>query len=286
MALSVAHAASVHPALDSYLLTYMPNATINSAVFYNTTLNGASYIIMQLNANNNYVVIENSSASYTMLTNITLIDSVLTPFLTSKYYPNNSTLSYLNSTMESYRRYGYANISDCLVETGLNTGATCTLANECQSCTTVPNCHKALSDNGGPNSTFGYGIMNFSAAYDKLNSSFNSYFSLLASINRSNAGIALSGMSSDTDNISTILSTINQNPLFPPPQNFPTTCNPATPPNKQPWYCVAVGYCPEVVQNITALYTIKGDLSSLEAGIPSPSGIESISSNSSAAAQG
>ena len=277
-------AASPSSTLHSYLSAYMPSSTINSAAFYNTTFNGNNYTIMQLSGNN-YIVIENLNGAYSMLTSTLQIGYILGPFLTSKYYPSNSTLEMLNSTMESYKRYGYRNISDCLVETGLDAN-TCTLANECESCTTVPTCHTVLVDQGGPSSPFGMGIINFSIAYDKVNASFNGYFSLLSSMNSTNAGSVLSSMSSDLTNISNEYSTINDNPVFPPPQYFPSHCNPIVPVNKQPWYCIAVGFCSTVVQNTTAYNELHNKLTFLEASIPTPSGIGSISSNSSVTAQG
>lgn len=274
--------------LNAYLSNYISNSTISSSTFFgNQSLNGKSYIIMQLPGTNNYIIIENQSGSYTMQTNATIISKVLTPFLIGKYYPSKSQIDYLNSTMESYKRYGYANLTDCLYETGIASGTTCTLANNCLSCTQIPVCSKALNANGGPNSTFGLGISNFSSNYTVLNNSYNNYFLLLGRINRTNAGTIISELSSIVSNITSVSQKLPNNPIFPPTQNVYSCGNYiALPPNKQPWYCVAVGFCGAVSFNSTQLSDIQSNLTMLGINLPSATSISVISSNSSTAAEG
>ncbi len=276
-----AHAAS----LNGYLSTYISNSTLSSATFYNQTLNGASYIIVQT-GQINFTVVSNMSGTYALITNATTIQGVLTPFLTSKYYPTPIQLSLLNSSMQSYKRYGYANISDCLVETGLSQN-TCTLANICQACQSSPVCKRVFDQVGGPSSPFGLGIINFSVQITNVNSNYSQYFALLKAISPSNAGTTLSELSSLTNNISAISSTLNQNPLFPPPTSASfSQCNSGLNPTQQPWFCVAVGFCSSIPQNASALNTVRFTLANLEASLPTTAGIGSISHNSSTTTQG
>lgn len=282
-----ADAASVTPTLNSYLSAYVSNGTIANSTFYNESLDGGSYIIMQLQAHSGYVIVLNSSGTYTLVTNATTIDGVLTPFLISRYYPNETTINYLNSSMQSYKRYGYANISDCVVNTGLDSNNTCTFANNCFSCETVPNCHKVLESLGGVNSTFGLGLINFSIAYNRLNGSYNEYFKLLKTINGTNAGTVVSELSSEVSNISAVAPDFTDNPIFPPPQYIDfSTCSAATTIFNQPWYCTAVGFCSTVNFNSSQLSNIQDTLASIGTNLPSAGAITNISSNSSKLAQG
>jgi hypothetical protein len=278
-------AATITPSagLNSYISTYLSNSSLSGATFYNQSVSGSNYVIVRLQ-NNTYLVIQNTSGTYTLLTNATAIQSVLTPLLTTSFYPNSTTLASLNTSMRTAERYGYANLSDCLVETGLNAN-TCTEANDCFACKTVPACSKVLNSFGGPDSTFGFGVLNFSQNYTRLNSSYTAYFSLLASINPTNAGTVISQLSTITANISHIYNVMGQNPIFPPPsgQSF-GSCNAGANPNTQPWYCVAVGFCSTIPTDTAQISTLASMLSSLQKQLPSAAGIASISANSSTAA--
>lgn len=274
-----AHAA-VPAKLSSFLSTYVTSSTINNATFTNATFNGDSYIIMQFSSN--YLVIQNASGTYSLVTNATTIDSVITPQLSTGHYPNATTLQMLNSSMQIAERYGYANFTDCLQETGLVNNQTCTLANDCFACKTVPVCSKVLNSVGGPDSTFGLGIMNFSANAIILNQSYAEYYRLLANINSTNAGNTISALLTLTNNITRILNFINQNALFPPPATETyADCNGGLSPNQQPWYCSAVGFCSTIPVNSTALLNIRNELSTLQSGIPSATSIDAIAVNSS-----
>ncbi len=267
--------------LNSYLSSYIPNSTMTNSKFYNTTFNGSSYIIMQLPGSNRYVVISNSSLGYSIVTNATLISKVLAPFLTVKYYPSNSTLAMLSNSVRSSETYSSANLTTCLVETGLETN-TCTFANTCFSCQSVPVCKRVLNDVGGPDTPFGYGIMSFKSNYTKLNNSYNAFFSLINTINMGNAGTVVSGLSSSINNITAVSQVINQNPIFPPPVGTSfSSCPLGGNPLNAPWYCVALGFCSVIPFNTTALDNAKSTLSALQAQLPTSQGITSISSNSS-----
>jgi len=118
-----------------------------------------------LNATSIYNIIRNYSINYTLAhTNFTLIASQMH--------------RYLNSSSSQ--------VTDCLHETGLDTGLTCTLANHCQSCEAVPVCQAVLINTSGPTGVFGLGIMKFEKQYNLLNSSEASFFAALQGINRTN----------------------------------------------------------------------------------------------------
>jgi hypothetical protein len=173
------------------------------------------------------------------------------------------------------------------METGLHGGATCTYANYCASCGSVPVCREALSGTGGVTGPLGMGIMNFSAQYNQLNSSYNQYFSLLANITPSNINTNLAQMSSDLSTMGTVSAEMPNNPLFPLPAGFnpsqlsicPTYTNMAA----APWYCSALGYCMSVSFNSSALSQAQSLVSSLQNLPVSNTTIYKVSVNSSAA---
>jgi hypothetical protein len=285
--LASAHATSTNSSLTTYLSTYnISTATIATANITTAKLSGNSYDIVQFGSSTNYLVIQNISGSYSLVTNVSTITLLLTPLLsTGGSYPSSTELAQLNVSMQNARRYGYSNLTDCLTETGLSQN-TCTLANDCFACKTVPVCNKVLNSVGGPNSPFGLGIMNFSSNYTKLNDSYNSYFSLLAKINQSNAGTTLGELTILNNNITSISAQIDMNPIFPPPQNANyQECNAGLSPNQQPFFCSAVGYCSSIPENVTALSNVQSELAGLTSNLPSSSGIASISENASVAAQ-
>jgi hypothetical protein len=271
---------------NAYLSNYVDNATLGASSFYNTTLNGNNYVIVQLPGKDRYIVLQSGvSGNYSFVTDTFTIQSILTPFLTNKYYPSASDLAALNSSVRASEDYSSANLTTCLVETGLNQ-YTCTLANTCFSCQSVPVCKKVLNAIGGPASPFGYGIINFESNYTRLNNSYNSFFSLLGSINPGNAGTVISGLSSALSNITAISKVINNNPIFPPPPGTSfSTCPTGGNPLNAPWYCVAIGFCSVIPFNNTALSNANTKLSSLQSKLPSGTGIALISVNSSVISQ-
>jgi hypothetical protein len=272
--------------LTDFLSTYIPNSTISSASFYNQTVSSENYIVMQLTGSDRYVIINNSNGGFSLVTDVSTIQAVLAPFLTNKYYPSQSDLSNLNKTIHTSQQYSNANLTSCLIETGLNQQNTCTLANACFSCQTVPVCKKVLNAVGGTYTPFGLGVINFESNYTRLNNSYNSYFMLLNSITTGNAGTVIAGLSSSVSNITSISQVINNNPIFPPPigSSF-NTCPSGGNPLNAPWYCVAVGFCASIPFNTTALGNARGILSNLQSKIPSTPGIALISSNSSSIVQ-
>ena len=121
-----------------------------------------------------------------------------------------------------------------------------------------------------------------------LSNDYHSYFSLLSKINTTNAGTTISQLSSIAANISAIASSINSNPVFPPPPNATIlACNENLPPTDQPPTCIAnyAQYCQTIPFNSTAMSGIMAKLSSIEANLPTTSALASVSANSSITAR-
>ena len=283
---------TLNASLHSYLSTYIPNATLGSASFYNLTLNHNTYVIMQLSTGANRFVVINTTGSYSVILNSSGISPLLNVFLIGKYYPNQSTLNYLNTSMHAYINQSKGPINDCLTETGLDQ-YTCTEDNACYSCQAIPICKSLMSHLGGPGSSsaapFVNGIKNFSNQYISLNNSYNSYFSTLSSLSQSNIGASISSLSSEVSTISSTSTMMPQNPLFPLPSDYNlaslfSTCTGYSPTN-QPWYCVDLGFCQSLSFNSVLLYNIQSVVAQLQASPISSTGLASVSSNSSSIAR-
>ena len=111
---------TLNTSLHSYLSTYIPNSTINTASFYNMTLNHHTYVIMQLSTGvNRFIVINTTGGLYSVVLNASGISPVLGAFFIGKDYPNQSTLNNLRTSMLAYINQSAGPINDCLTETGL-----------------------------------------------------------------------------------------------------------------------------------------------------------------------
>jgi hypothetical protein len=283
---------SLNASLQSYLSTYIPNSTLLSASFYNMTLNHDTYAIMRLGAGANKFIVINTTNHYSVMLKASSISMVLEPFLLSMYYPNQSTLNYLNTSMHAYVSQGSGPLSDCLVETGL-VQFTCTSGNACSSCQAVPICKTIMNDLGGPGSLgaspFVDGMMNFSSQYAQLNSSYSSYFSTLAKLNASNIGASISAISSAVSTVSSISAEISQNPIFSLPSSYDlqklnSMCIGYSNPTEQPWYCVDVEFCEVPSFNSPLLSGIQSKVLQLQMSPLSNAGLSSVSANSSSIA--
>lgn len=284
----------LNSSLRGYLSTYIPNATLQSASYYNMTLSRSTYVIMQLSAGSNrFVVINTTGHAYSIMLASSNISRVLWPFVLGRYYPNQSTLDYLNTSMRAYRDGSSSSIGDCLEETGLNR-FNCTTANSCFSCRTVPICSAVISSLGGPGSQDAYpfvnGITTFSSQYVQLNASYSTYFSTLSALSPSSISTSISTLSGVLSTISTISVAMPQNPLFPLPSNtnfgsLYASCGAYSNYN-QPWYCVDVGLCKYVSFNSTLLSGMQSTVTALQASPLSSAGLSATSANSSSIARG
>ena len=283
VALSCASAPS--PALSSFLSAYISQQTISSSNFTNASVGASSYAIMHVAAYR-YIVINETSGFSFVLGNSTAA-AVLGPHLRGEYYPSQSTLAGLNRTMRAFQAQGAPPVTDCLTETGI-ARYTCSIANSCYSCQTVPACKSALDQTGGPTGTLGNGIINFSYEYGELNRSYNSYYSTLSSMNQGNAYASLQELSRLVSNVSTVAQSMPNNPIFPQPSYISpsqlATCSSYSV-NNMPWYCKFLGFCEYTTFNSTALATLQSEISILETLPISNSSVSSIAANATLAAR-
>ncbi|MCL4373321.1 MAG: hypothetical protein M1360_00805 [Candidatus Marsarchaeota archaeon] len=249
--------ASASASLVQYLNTYMPNSTISSYSMHNESVGANAYVIMQ--HGNSFIVVNATHGNYSMLMNATQIYKVLRPYALSAYAPSPSVLASLNTSMNTYETQAAPPLNDCLTETGLNQ-YTCTAANNCFSCQTVPICSHWLPYYGGPTGVMGLGIMNFSAKYNNLEANYSAFYKALH-----NASIdpyaSITAMKSALSNISFIAVVMPQNPIFPVPTNFTASnfasCASYSIPTQEPWYCVDIGMCEYTTFNSTMLTSMQ-----------------------------
>lgn len=268
--------------LSGYLSIYVPNAS-TQYTYSNFTMSGSSYVILHSISNqSDYLVINSSGGVYRLLTNASSISKIITAY-SSSGYSSLPQFPYLQNAMNQYTSEIAQNISDCITETGgsvnVNNLQSATLA-----CETVPVCHKVLNT-FGPASPFGYGLLNFSLGYAQLETSVQRYNSLLSGINSTNAGTSVADLGGIITNIGTVASTMNQNPLFPPPADSSlASCSQSLNPEGQPWWCVAVGFCEVIPFNNTLLNNITYSQAQLAEQIPSDAQIEQYGADSASSA--
>ena len=295
-------AAQVSPSLRSYLSTYISNSLINSSTYYNQTVSSSNYLLMQVNATSftKFIVINVTNGRYAMVTDNATAFNAVKPLLMSTFYPSAATLSSLNSSMHRFVSQSNPGLASCLFETGLTyhmcNSTTSLIACMQSSCASVPLCGgvqkspaSALSQFGIP-SPFATGILNFSISYLALNSSYKTYFSLLSGINPSNYNTNVNGMESALSSITSITSTIQNNPIFPPPSGITvaqsqSVCSNYVPPNG-PWWCYAIGYCEGTTFNNSALDNVSVQLDAISALPVSDAAIRSVAANSTQLANG
>ncbi len=281
--------ASVHatsPAIASFLATYNISAsTMASMTSVNITYTGKTYTELFLNSNPYLLINTTNPASLSFVTKTSTIASII----------NNNTvqarisslgLSNIASEMTAYLSSTASSLNDCLVETGLANGGTCTLANYCNSCAFVPSCDKVLYSTGGPADTFGEGIMMFEQQYNQLDRNVSLFNSSVRNVSVSNINGKIGGINYAFSNISSITQSIYQNPIFPPPasvdlsqcngigtSNFNTSLKGAQ------WYCNAVGFCQFLTYNYTKLTVEQGLINTLNSNAPTASYVNTIAQN-------
>ena len=263
--------ASINSTLGAFLGAYVPNAVIANSSYIRASIGQHSYTIMQINSSgNNYVLINTSVQPYVFVLDNSTADAALRSYLLGLYYPNQSTVSGLSSSMDAFINQSRSSLNDCLTETGLqsflcsaSTNHTTCLQNSCQ---TVPICTRVLNK-FGPSSPFTSGLINFSIQYGTLNTSFREYQALASGINQSNIGSSLQQMDSLAYQIGTISHKLPLNPLFPSPTNMSaqqiTSICANYGSNNGPWYCYAVGFCASPDSNYTPLNRAEGQINYL-----------------------
>ena len=277
----------------------VPQSLINSFTAVNVTYQNQSFVLLY-SGSKLYLVVNasapdllNDSNNNDIMINTTLIFNVIKPTVLQNTIQQANYASIM-SNLKSYQQSSQTSLGDCLRETGLDRGVTCTIANLCQSCQIVPSCNKVLYNAGGPGGIFATGISSFGSQYTTLNSSFNQIYLLISNINVTNQVAARPVILADFNNISAISSLIYQNPIFPPTQNITSqqfqactayvgggqqTANVSA--NNAPWYCNALGYCQFTTFNYTTLPIIQNQINNLASLTLSDDQILAIASNSS-----
>lgn len=268
--------ASSGHSINSFLSSFnVSSATESALVYTNISYNGGSYLLAYYNSNPYFLI--NITSGYSFVLNSSAISLVIAPAIIRSSMDQINT-TYLSKSMIAYNISTFiysglktstaATISDCLNVTGLSQpGASCTLANLCESCHTIPLCggpsSKSALSTYGQDSPFTAGIQNFETNYTELASNMSMYYSAVSSLKlASTVQAGLVSLNSAFNNLSTITQGLYQNPIFTPPSSEPA-CNPAILLSEQPWYCVAYGYCGVVSYNYSLLNNIQSYISKI-----------------------
>ncbi len=247
---------SLNASFHSYLAFYFPNKTISTSTFYSYSVNGSTYVVMRLKASNqSFILINASGRKYSLVTSSSQALSIFNSIFSKANFVNQTGISNLKQKMSMFNDESNASIGTCLYITGL-TRFQCTLSNYCQACTSVPACNNDLQAVGGPDSPFGYGIMNFSKQDSQLNTTYIKYFSILSDINNSNFVDQLALLNATLNNITSITQKMPENPVFPLNKTMfelLNTCPVGELPLQMPWYCVDIGYCPSLTFNYSLI---------------------------------
>ena len=247
---------SLNTSFHSYLAFYFPNKTISTSTFYSYSVNGSTYVVMRLKASNqSFILINASGRKYSLVTSSSQALSIFNSIFSKANFVNQTGISNLKQKMSMFNDESNASIGTCLYITGL-TRFQCTLSNYCQACTSVPACNNDLQAVGGPDSPFGYGIMNFSKQDSELNATYIKYFSILSDINNSNFVDQLALLNATLNNITSITQKMPENPVFPLNKTMfelLNTCPVGELPLQMPWYCVDIGYCPSLTFNYSLI---------------------------------
>lgn len=266
--------------LSTSLASMLANYGINNTAPYqavNISYSGSSYIYLLNNGNPFFLI--NVSKGYTFVLSKATIAAAITEYTLNQSLSKAGFAS-LGQKMSLYMNSSAKPINDCLIETGLSEGLTCTAANSCLSCAAIPVCNQVLEGQGGVTnssatgtggygSPFGLGLIQFAAEYNEVNASYNTFVYNIKSINASNVQARLGILSSSFNNVSVLTQNIGQNPIFPPTTNITnaqlSTCITYPTPNLAPWYCVATGFCNAPTYNYSLLNGMRVELNQIDA---------------------
>jgi hypothetical protein len=276
---------------SSVLAKYNVSSSVTSILVpVSLQFKGANYTLLYLHGNpyllandTNGTLVFSSNTAYAVAGNYLTTNALNSPYIHEAYVQ-----------MQNYEASSASSINDCVYETGLagtTGGNTCTDANYCASCGTIPICKKALLKTGGPTGILGQGIMQFEAQYSNLTSDYATFYSSTEYINSSNAQSSITNMNNAFLGIKAITEKIYQNPIFPPTANLTASsysqCN--IPGNiglssnlsssSGPWYCNAVGFCAATTYNYSALNSISSLLSRIASLPISNAAVTTIAGN-------
>ncbi len=274
-------ASASYAGVNTLLRNYNVSASIiNTATFTNITYLGHTYVLVY-SAGKPYFLVNTTGASPTVVLNASSIQSIITPILSFTAASLNFTP--LSRLVNQYLNSSSGPVNDCLTETGLNVqGTSCTLSNNCASCSEIPACNLVLSELGGAGSPLGLGIMQFGQQYGLLQSNVSIFNA--ATSNASAAG-ALNNVQKAffaVSQIESLTQAMGNSTIFPPPasSNY-AACNPlgSSLGYVMPWYCSALGYCEFLTYN-TSLYTpIQNAMNTVNAQLPTAQNIASMAVN-------
>ncbi|MDE1824333.1 MAG: hypothetical protein KGH74_03470 [Candidatus Micrarchaeota archaeon] len=257
-------ASSVTALLRSYNIS---GSTIASLKAYNTTYNGMQYVLLYKSGQPQFLV--NATGTYSFVLNSSRVAAIITGYITANSLQSINA-SKLNAQMHKYENSSSGPLTRCLYEVGIpESGQTCTLANYCASCNFVPICKKALTQTGGASGPMGTGVIQLEAESSNLTAAFSTFYSATSTINASNANQQIVSIKGSFSTVSSVSTTMSQNPLFPPPatadysqcQGFgSSTSNTVT---AGPWYCNSVGFCEFLTYNSTLLTLMQTEISSI-----------------------
>lgn len=274
--------------VSAFLRSYNVSASVVTSLSYvSITHSGGSYVLAYLDGRPAFLV-NTSASAYQFITDANSIYGIInTTVLNTSLSKINAT--FLIGTIKKYNQSSASNVTDCVIETGLSSGSTCTLENSCQSCLTSELCRAALvggtplNKNYAPfgyNSSFEFGLINFEQNYTALRSSLNAIITNASTLSASNAESNIGNIRSAFSLYSGVTQNMGNNPIFPPPQNANFgTCSPSQPSNKQPWYCSAVGICQSLQYNVSLLSRAQGYINVMSALPLSRSQVMAVAQN-------
>jgi hypothetical protein len=235
-----------------------------------------AYVGMYDSSGNLDFLVNVSSSSYSLVLNSTAVFNIIRNYTISTIL-NKTNFGVLSVKMHRYENSSSGLLDECFDLTGLSNGDTCTLANYCESCLTVPICKCDLTGygcpagstppGGGAGGIFGTGIMQFESDYNMLNASFGIFYSSISSISKDNAATNIARIDNAFANISNITINFYKNVLFPPSANVTPDmlagCSNYISQTNAPWFCNEVGYCESLSYNYTLLASIQAQLNAI-----------------------
>ena len=261
---------STPTSLSTFYSKFNVSSTVQSALVYkNISYNGGNYLLAYYNGNPYFLL--NATSGYSFVLDPVEISLIITPTIIQSSI-SQINLTYLSDSLAAYNKSSAQPLQDCITETGLNQpNASCTTANFCESCRTVPVCNKVLTK-VGYGSPFTVGINILQSNYTALISNISIYEASLTGLeSASTAQAALANLQSAFGSISTITQNIGQNPVFPPPPNanFGQCANYGSAtgvfnPKSSNWVCSAIGFCQFLTYNYTKLNDIQGYISRID----------------------
>jgi hypothetical protein len=262
VSISSAASATGSAQISGFLSAYIPNFNISHYTVSNLSYGTGNYSILQ--SGGKYIILNLTKKNATFVTSGQAASNILSKYFASSFSLSASDKANLTADMNAFMTESNPAIKDCLTETGL-TENTCTLANGCFSCQTIPVCKKVLSGTGGADEPFALGIMNFSSQETQLTEDYSSYSQIAANITSANAGASLTQLSSLLTSISVITHEMPDNPIFSYTGSYQAlaSCDNYIP-TKAPWYCNALGFCENTNFNYSQILATQSIITTLQ----------------------